>query len=209
MAYIGTFPSSPGFTTANFIQNTATKSVQTQSGRTVRASNATTLWSGTLVFPTMTAAEFRPIQAFIALAQGKLNEFDIVIPVVSQSISANRAIVDGNVTVETDSSGNHQAGDTNIKIQTPVSNNNILKAGDLVRFANHTKVYVCTTDINSDSVGEAVLNIQPGLVEPVTNGEAVTTNDVPFRMILDNDVQEFKYTTNQYTNYEIDVREVL
>ena len=209
MAYIGTFPSSPGFQTANFTQNTATKSVQTQSGRTVRASNATTLWSGTLVFPTMTAAEFRPVQAFIALAQGKLNEFDIVIPVVSQSISANRAIVDGNVTVETDSAGNHQAGDTNIKIQTPVSNNNILKAGDLVRFANHTKVYVCTTDINSDSNGEAVLNIQPGLVEAVSDGEAVTTNDVPFRMILDNDVQEFKYTTEQYTNYEIDVREVL
>jgi len=209
MAYIGTFPSSPGFNTANFRQNTITKTAQTQSGRTVRASNATTLWSGTLVFPTMSAAEFRPVQAFVALSQGRLNEFDIVIPVVSQSISANRAIVDGNVTVETDSAGNHQVGDTTIKIQTPILNNNILKAGDVVRFANHTKVYVVTTDINSDASGEAILNIQPGLVEAVSNGEAVTTNNVPFRMILDNDIQEFSYTTEQYTNYEIDIREVL
>jgi hypothetical protein len=32
---------------------------------------------------------------------------------------------------------------------------------------------------------------------------------VPFRMILDKDNQEFSNTTEQYTNYEIDVREVL
>jgi len=209
MAYIGNFPSSPGFTTANFRQNTVTKTVQTQSGRTVRASNATTLFTGTLAFPTMSAAEFRPIQAFIALSQGKLNEFDIVIPVVSQSISANRAAVDGNVTVETDSAGNHSVGDTTIKVQTPLNSNNVLKAGDVIRFANHTKVYVVTTDCNSEANGEAIINIQPGLVESVSNGEAVTTNDVPFRMILDNDIQEFSYTTEQYTNYEIDVREVL
>lgn len=207
MAYIGNFPSSPGFTTANFRQNTVTKTAQTQSGRTVRASNATTLWTGTLVFPTMSAAEFRPVQAFVALSQGRLNEFDIVIPVVSQSISANRALV--SATVEQDSATNHQVGDTTIKIQTNLNSNNALKAGDVVRFANHTKVYVVTTDCNTEANGEAILNIQPGLVEALSNGEAITTNDVPFRMILDNDIQEFSYTTEQYTNYEIDIREVL
>ena len=209
MALIGTFPSSPGFTTANFRQNTVTKTVQTQSGRTVRASNATTLWSGTLTFPTMSATEFRPVQAFVALAQGKLNEFDIVIPVVSQSISTNRAAVDGNLTVETDSAGNHSVGDTTIKVQSPINSGSVLKAGDVIRFANHTKVYMVTTDCNSESNGEAIVNIQPGLVETVSNSEAITTNNVPFRMILDNDVQEYSYTTEQYTNYEIDVREVL
>jgi hypothetical protein len=157
----------------------------------------------------MTAAEFRPVQAFIALAQGRLNEFDIVIPVVSQSISANRAIVDGNVTVEQDSATNHAVGDTTIKVQTNIGTNNILKAGDVIRFANHTKVYIVTTDCNSEANGEAIINIQPGLVEALSDGEAVTTNNVPFRMILDNDVQEFSYTTEQYTNYEIDIREVL
>jgi hypothetical protein len=209
MAYIGTFPSSPGFNTANFRQNTITKTAQTQSGRTVRASNATTLWTGTLVFPTMTAAEFRPVQGFIALTQGRLNEFDIVIPVVSQSISVNRSLVSGSVTVDEDSATDHQVGDTNIKVQTPLNTANVLKAGDVIRFANHTKVYVVTTDCNSEADGQAVINIQPGLVEAVTDGEAVTTNDVPFRMILDNDIQEFSYTTEQYTNYEIDIREVL
>jgi len=209
MAYIGTFPSSPGFNTANFRQNTITKTAQTQSGRTVRASNATTLWTGTLVFPTMTTAEFRPVQGFIALTQGRLNEFDIVIPVVSQSISVNRSLVSGSVTVDEDSATDHQVGDTNIKVQTPLNTANVLKAGDVIRFANHTKVYVVTTDCNSEADGQAVINIQPGLVEAVTDGEAVTTNDVPFRMILDNDIQEFSYTTEQYTNYEIDIREVL
>lgn len=207
MANIGTFPSSPGFSSIGFQQNTTTKSVQTQSGRSVRATNATTLWSGTLTFPPMTQAEFRPIQAFIALAQGRLNEFDIVIPTISES----QATLAGSLvaSVDGDSSGANNAGDTSININTNLASSNALKAGDVVRFQNHTKVYMVTTDVNTDANGNAIMNIQPALVEAVSNAETITTNNVPFRMHLTNDVQEFEYGTNQLVNYEIDVREVL
>src|SRR6056300_1429685 len=97
MAYIGTFPSTPGFSAAGFKQNTITKRTQAASGRQIRATNATTLWSGTLVFPTMNLSEFRPIQAFVALSQGTLNEFDIVIPLVSESQSVNAAALSATV----------------------------------------------------------------------------------------------------------------
>jgi hypothetical protein len=203
MAYIGNFPTSPGFSRAKFNQNTTTKTTTTQSGRSIRATNSTTLWTATLSFPTMSQAEFRPIQAFIVQAKGPLNEFDIVIPTVSESQSTVAASVVANV------DGAHSVGDTAIAISTNQSAQTVLKAGDVVRFANHTKVYMATTDVNSDLSGNATLNIEPPLVENLVDLEGITTNNVPFRMILANDLQEFNYGTNNLVNYEIDVEEVL
>lgn len=204
MAYIGNFPSSPGFSAANFKQNTTTKRTVARSGRQVRTSEGTTLWSGTLTFPVMSLTEFRPIQGFIALAQGTLNEFDVVIPIISESQSVNA----GAATATVD--GAHSAGDTTIAVNTNLAGQgNILKAGDVIRFANHTKVYMCTTDINTDTSGNAVINIQPALVEALTDTESVTLHNTPFRMILSNDLQEFSYRTDGLVAYEIDVEEVL
>jgi hypothetical protein len=202
MAYIGNFPSSPGFSAAGFKMNAPTKKTVTTSGRMTRLQTATTLWTGTLVFPPMTLLEFRPIQAFIALTQGSLHEFDVVIQNVSLSTSANRDSV--NATVD----GAHSVGDTTIQIDTNINSDNVLKAGDVVRFANHTKVYMVTTDCNTDGSGNATMNIQPALLETLTNNEGITTNNTPFRMILANDTQEFGYQTNSLVSYELDVREV-
>ena len=56
MAYIGTFPTSPGFQSVNFSMNTSTKRTQAASGRIIRATNSTTVFGGTLQFPPMTQA---------------------------------------------------------------------------------------------------------------------------------------------------------
>jgi len=217
VAYIGSFPSSPGFNAVNFKMNTQTKITKAASGRTIRATNSTTLWSGTLAFPVMNQTEFRPIQGFMAQTQGPLNEFDIVIPGVSESQAKDittgqsiASIIDGRVFVE----GAHSAGDTTIAITTfpdsattALGDQVLLKAGDVVRFANHTKVYMVTTDINTDSAGLATLNIQPALVEALADEEAVTTNNVPFRMMMSGDVQEFNYRTDNLIAYEIDIED--
>ena len=85
----------------------------------------------------------------------------------------------------------------------------MLKAGDIVRFANHTKVYMATTDVNTDSAGLAVLNIKPALITALVDEEAVTTNNVPFRMIMSTDTQEFNYRTDNLIAYEIDIEETI
>jgi hypothetical protein len=203
MAYIGNFPTSTGFNSLNFQQNTITKQTKTQSGRSIRTTNATTLWSATLQFPTMTQEEFRPVQAFIALAQGALNEFDVILPSVSTSLSSGSAVSSKSV------DGDHTAGDTTINISTTLTSQNLLKAGDVIRFENHTKVYMVTSDINTDGSGDATLNIQPALVENLTNGEDITLTNVPFRMTITNDIQEFGYRTDGLIDYEIDIEEVL
>ena len=68
---------------------------------------------------------------------------------------------------------------------------------------------MCSSDINGDGSGNATLNIKPGLVEDLTNGEALTTDDVPIRMILSNDVQEFQIGVDNLHGYEIDVEETI
>ena len=68
---------------------------------------------------------------------------------------------------------------------------------------------MASTDINTDSAGGAVLNIKPGLVEALTDEEGITSTNVPFRMILNNDVQEFNYRTDELVEYEIDVIEAI
>ena len=203
MAYIGFFPEQPGFSAVNFKASTVTKATTTASGRSIRASNSTTLWQGTLAFPVMSQEEFRPIQAFVASCQGPLNEFDIVVPTVStsQSPAASTATVAVN--------GNHSAGDFTIDVTTNKFSTTVLKAGDIIRFANHTKVYMVTSDATTSVAGDVNLSIVPALVESLSDSESVTVNNTPIRMILSNDTQEFNYRTDNLVAYEIDVEEVL
>jgi len=205
MAYIGNFPTDPGFSTVNFKLNNVVKQTQTASGRTTRVAIGTTLWSGTLVFPPMTLTEFSPIQGFVALAQGGLNEFDIVIPTVSDSASENAPFLNA---INVDAT--HNAGETAIEVDSDLGGaGNILKAGDIIRFPNHTKVYMCTTDVNTDTAGTATMNISPPLLQTVVAGQSITFNEVPIRMVLANEVQEFGYRTDRLVEYEIDVQEVI
>lgn len=205
MAYIGNFPTDPGFTAVGFKMNNIVKQTQTVSGRTTRVAVGTTLWSGTLSFPPMTLSEFKPVQGFVALAQGSLNEFDIVIPTVSDSTSINAPFL-GSINVD----ATHTAGDTAIDVDSDLGGaGNILKAGDVIRFSNHTKVYMCTTDVNTDGTGAGTINISPPLIEGLTAGHAVTFMQVPFRMVLSNEVQEFGYRTDGLVEYEIDIKEVI
>jgi hypothetical protein len=205
MAYIGFFPQTPGFTTANFRQNTATKKTESASGRIIRATNSTTVWTGTLQYPPMTLAESRPIQAFAARCQGSLNEFDIIIPNVSTTTSGYTAQL-------TYPTGTNSAGSTSCTVTSDQTSVTILKAGDVIRFPNHTKVYMVTEDVTTDGAGAATINFQPGLITAVNEdsaGATIQVTNVEFRMILSNDVQEFGYRTDGLVGYEIDVQEAV
>jgi hypothetical protein len=80
-----------------------------------------------------------------------------------------------------------------------------IKAGDIVKFANHSKVYMVTAD--RDGAGD--MTIEPALVSALADDEEVTYNDVPFTMRLANNVQSYSLSSNEYYEYEIDMIEVL
>jgi hypothetical protein len=212
MAFIGNFPTSPGFQAVNFKMNQNNSSTVTRSGRTIRTNVGTTLWSGTLQYPPMTLAEFLPIQGFLARCQGSLNEFDVTIPTISQNSKGYGSDTTVSLTVTADAA----AGATSVAVNSLLTDTTILNPGDVIRFANHTKVYMVTDNdaVTTDGSGNATINFQPALTTAVSErdssgGPIITLADVSFRMILVNDVQEMQYRTDGLISYELDVQEVL
>ena len=207
MAYIGTWPTTPGFNAVNFKTITQTKQSITQSGKTFRASTATSKFAGTIRYPNTTASDFRPTQAFAAKALGSLNTFDIVLPVVSFTqggFPSQTVFVSAAASV----------GASSVTVTSDQTSSTILKAGDVVRFENHTKVYMLTADATSNGSGIATLNITPNLIVALDDDSAggntsVTVNNVPFRMFLDNDLQQFKHAVNEFITFEFDIVEDL
>ena len=86
-----------------------------------------------------------------------------------------------------------------------------LKAGDFIKFASHTKVYMVVADVTSSS-NAATVTIEPPLIADITNDSAVTYDDVSFTVHLTGDVQQFgsvgadKDGSLLY-KYELDVEE--
>lgn len=199
----GNFPVGEGFISANFRSNNITKRSQTASGRYIRETNATTLWSVTLATPALTQAQARPIQAYITRCRGGINEFDIILPEISYSVADSAY----HSTVLT--CANTAAGSTAVDFTSAANNATVIKAGDVVRFSNHTKVYMAITDITTDGSGNGTLNIEPALIEAVTTSHTITHNAVPFRMIMDEDIQEYIYTLEGYMAFELEMVETI
>lgn len=210
MATVTNFPTAPGFSAVNFRQLDETKISKTQSGRTIRHGNATTRWAATLSYPPMSTAEARPIKAFIAQLKGGLNDFDVILPEIStpQGTATSNPF---------DMRSSAAAGATSVSVRFADSSTDdssegatvYLKPGDLIRFSGHTKVYMVTGDVTSNSAGELTINFQPGLVSAVSVNETITTNDVPIRVHLANSIQEYGYAVDGTIALELDVEEVI
>jgi hypothetical protein len=190
----GTYPTDPEFQAINVVSKHSTLMSETVSGRRQFRSVGGQRWEFTARYNPMTRAEFMPVYAFVTSQQGMLGSFMIVPPV----ISSTSGTASGSMLVN----GNHAIGDSTISVDGFTGT---LKAGDFVKFASHTKVYM----VIADRSGAGVMTIEPALVEAVSNDQSVTYNNVPFTMSLLRDTQEYSLSSNEYFTYEIDMSEVL
>lgn len=202
MAYIGTWPTTVGFKAVNFKAISDTKQTVSQSGRRVRVSTAGTRFQATIQYPNMPINLWRPIQAVAVRAEGPLNSFDITLP----NISNNQSGTSGTTALVV---GTNAAGSSTVNISTNKNSQTILAAGDVIRFPGHNKVYMVTANVTTDGAGAATVNITPNLIqaEIADGSSAVTVDNVPFRMTLVGDIQQFKYAVDDTITYEIDVLE--
>ena len=105
--------------------------------------------------------------------------------------------------------GTASAGDTSITLGG--SGSGTLKAGDMIKFANHDKVYMVVADQSDISTG--TLTIEPPLTTAVSSID-ITYDNVPFTVHLTNDIQEFGVAGadkdgNALYQFEFDVEESL
>ena len=194
----GTLPTSPEFKSIGFTSEQKTITSTTDSGKMFSTQIDGQRFSFTASYPTMTRETFSPVLAFIMKQRSQQNTFQVSLPDLKNA----KGNVSGTVLVD----GAHTAGDTTITVDAMTGT---LKAGDFVKFASHTKVYMVVADVTADGSNDATLTIEPPLRSNLANNEAVTYDGVQFTVRLSNDVQQFKTSViDQYT-FELDFIEAL
>jgi hypothetical protein len=190
----GTYPTTPEFQAINVVSKHKNLMSEAISGRVQVRAIGGQKWQFTAKYNPMTRVEFMPVYSFVTAQQGMLGTFTIVPPVISSTsgTASGTALVNGN----------HAIGDSTITVDGFTGS---LKAGDFVKFANHSKVYMLTADRS----GAGTMTIEPALVATLANDEVITYNSVPFTMRLSNDIQEYSLSANEYYTYEIDMAEAL
>ena len=189
----GTYPSTPEFQAINLESKHNNLVSETVSGRQQVRTLGGQRWSFSARYNPMTRAEFQPVFAFVMSQQGRLGTFSIVPPVIGST--------SGSATGTALCNGGASAGDTTIPVDGFTGD---IKAGDFVKFS-HGKVYMVTAD--RDGAGD--ISIEPALISDVADNEEMTYNSVTFTMRLNNDIQSYSLSANEYYEYEIDMIEVL
>ena len=144
------------------------------------------------------------LMAFVIQQRGSKENFTIIPPEVKNT----RGSETGTVLVN----GVHAVGDNTIAMDAFAGDGaGRFKAGDLIKFASHTKVYMIVSDVTS-SGNAATVTIEPPLITALADDSVVTYSNVPFTVHLVNDVQEFggvgaDNNGNVLYKFELDVEE--
>ena len=195
----GQLPTSPVFNAMNFKSEVNTLISVSDSGRRFARQIDNQRWKFTCSYKLLTRAEFAPILAFITKQKGQKETFTVIPPKIKDALGSETTTISVN--------GSHTAGDNTIAIDGfNADSAGSLKAGDFIKFANHTKVYMVVADVTPSS-NAATVTIEPPLIEALANDETVTYDDVPFTVYLESSVQQYSLGINDLYNYEFDVCE--
>jgi len=180
----GTFPSSPILRNVKITSFTPTLVSVTQSLQRQVRTRGGQRWLIEGDFPPMTRGQYAPIFAFLLDQDGQYETFTYIPP---NDIANARGTVSGTITCVDDGA----IGDTSIPVD---STSGTLLAGDFIKFSNHTKIYMVTSDVNlADSV--PVINFKPKLlaaIDGTTSGseDTIIYDSIPFNVALAQDTIE-------------------
>jgi len=198
----GQFPTDPNFRTLNFKDNRPTLLNQTLSGKKQVRQIGAQYFSFTVAMPPLQQEKSQEIFAFLQKQKGSFEDFTIQAPL--DNLGASKSETDIVV------NGAHTAGDASIALDGfTASQTGALKAGDIIKFANHSKVYMVQSDIDSDSGGALTALISPNLVASLADNEAVTVNKPSFTVYLENNEIMYSTDTSGFYSISFDVREVI
>jgi len=134
-------------------------------------------WYLRLKYGPLKNSEWNPIVGFCDEQLGRYGKFTIVVPGKEAPLGA----VSGAPLVN----GAQAAGVTSVNLKSLANGvNGVFKAGDLVVFATHLKVYQVTRAANSDGGGLATIYINCPLLTAVADGNAVTWQNVSMQCAL-------------------------
>ena len=194
----GTYPTTPEFRSINFASEQKTLTSTTDSGKMFSTQVDGQRFKFSATYPPMSRSDFAPVIAFIMKQRSQKETFQISLPDIKNA----KGNVSGTVLVK----NAHSAGDTTITVDAMTGT---LKAGDLVKFAGHNKVYMVVSDATADGSNEATLTIEPPLRSAVSDNAVVTYDGVEFTVRLTNDLQQFSTDDLDTFRFEVDFIEAL
>ena len=196
----GAFPTDPNFRSLNFQDNRPTLLNQTLSGKKSARQIGAQYFSFTVQMPPLEQMKAQEIFAFLQKQKGSSSNFTIQAPLDNLGTSKNETDILVNTA--------HSAGIDTVNMDGFSHSNHALRAGDLIKFAGHSKVYIVQEEVTASS-GQAAVKIYPNLVSSLANNEAVTVNKPSFTVYLENN--DIMYSTDASGFYSIsfDVREVI
>lgn len=194
----GTYPTTPEFASINFSSEQKTLVSTTDSGKMFSTQIDGQRFKFSTTYPPMSRATFAPVLAFIMKQRSQKETFQIALPDLKDA----KGNVSGTVLVN----AAHTAGDTTIDVDGMTGT---LKAGDMVKFGGHSKVYMVVADATADGSNEATLTIEPPLRENLADNASVTYDGVEFTVRLTNDLQEFTTADLDLYRFEVDMIEAL
>ena len=192
----GTWPSSPAFNAMPLRSESPTRTTVTHSLKRITRFSNSQRWSFSCTYPPLTRDEFAPIHAFALSQNGQSESFQIVLP----KISVPRGAVSGSPLVV----GAGAIGDTTISIDGLAVSTLVWKAGDVIKFAGHSKVYMVSADATTDGAGAVTVSLFPALIAAVADNEAVTYTSVPFTVSLASDANEAVLTVPELYGLQFD-----
>jgi hypothetical protein len=203
----GQFPTDPTFTTVNFKTVTPSLTTVTNSGKMRRVGYGVSFYSFDVQYPPLTPIDAREVQGFLGATLGTLFSFEIVLPKLSYSVSANAVTANATVTTANAISWGANA----VMLSNCGANKTILYAGEYFRFANHSKVYMCTnrnTGVQSNAAGYATLTFSGSCVTSVPAGQRVQIDAVPFTVVQAEQEQTQEVSYGGLTTMKLSMREV-
>ena len=198
----GAFPTTKKPRVFNFASNRPNNTAYTLSGKRSVKQFSAQYFSFSVQMPPMNQADFQAFYAFLVKQQGSFQTFTFEYPLDNQGadkgetdILVNGALAIGSTTIAMDGFNASTTG--------------VLKAGDFIKFANDTKIYMVTADADSNASGEADISIEPPLQDAVVDNEAVTVNKPSFKVALVQDDLLYSTDASGFFSLSFDVREVL
>ena len=196
------WPDEVGFNAVNFQINTPTQISETFCGKIRRVGLGVSYYSWEVQYPNLIALDAGTVMGYVAQTLGQQFSFEIILPAVSQTSLPNQ-------TSNTPStSTTASTGATSVSLTNCGADAQVLAAGDVFKFANHTKVYMATAPVVASAGGTATLFFTSPLLSAVPSGTNLNINNVPFTAILEDDTQQLSVGLgNIYTGMSFNMRE--
>jgi hypothetical protein len=198
----GAFPTTKNPTVFNFASNRPNSTTYTLSGKRSVKQFAAQYFSFSVQMPPMQQSDFQAFHAFLVKQKGSFDTFTFQYPLDNLGADKNNASVVVN--------GVHAIGDSTIAMDGfTADTDDVFKAGDLIKFNGHNKVYMVTGDANSSAGGAATISIEPPLQAALANNEDIDTNQPSFTVALVQDDLLYATDASGFFSLSFDVREVL